>query len=146
MIQQDRIYFGGDYNPEQWDEATIELDMKLFEQAHVNMVVLPVFGWAKLEPQEGVYDFEWLDRILDTLWSHGIRVCMATPTTAQPAWMSHKYPEVLPVDIQGRRRTHGMRVFFCHNSPKYRESGSDCRGYGQPLSAPSGIGGMAYRE
>ena len=121
MIRQDRIYFGGDYNPEQWDEATIEQDMKLFEQAHVNMVVLPVFGWAKLEPQEGVYDFEWLDRILDKLWSHGIRVCMATPTTAQPAWMSHKYPEVLPVDIQGRRRTHGMRVFFCHNSLKYRE-------------------------
>ena len=95
--------------------------MKLFEQAHVNMVVLPVFGWAKLEPQEGVYDFEWLDRILDKLWSHGIRVCMATPTTAQPAWMSRKYPEVLPVDIQGRRRTHGMRVFFCHNNLKYRE-------------------------
>ena len=102
MVQQDRIYFGGDYNPEQWDEATIEQDMKLFEQAHVNMVVLPVFGWAKLEPQEGVYDFEWLDRILDKLWSHGIRVCMATPTTAQPAWMSRKYPEVLPVDIQAR--------------------------------------------
>ena len=46
---------------------------------------------------------------------------LATPTCAQPAWMSKKYPEVLPVDIAGRKRTHGMRVFFCYNSPKYRE-------------------------
>ena len=121
MKKQEIVYFGGDYNPEQWDEATIEKDMELFEKAHVNLVVLPVFGWAKLEPEEGIYQFEWLDRMMDQLWAHGIRVCMATPTTAQPAWMSRKYPEVLPVDIKGRKRTHGMRVFFCHNSAKYRE-------------------------
>ena len=121
MDKQKMIYFGGDYNPEQWDEETIQKDMELFKKAHVNLVVLPVFGWAKLEPEEGVYDFEWLHRIVDLLWENGIHVCMATPTTAQPAWMSKKYPEVLPVDIQGRKRTHGMRVFFCHNSAKYRE-------------------------
>lgn len=120
MDKQKRIYFGGDYNPEQWDEETIQKDMELFKKAHVNLVVLPVFGWAKLEPEEGIYDFEWLYRIVDLLWKNGIHVCMATPTTAQPAWMSKKYPEVLPVDIQGRKRTHGMRVFFCHNSAKYR--------------------------
>lgn len=121
MYKQKMIYFGGDYNPEQWDEETIRKDMELFKKAHVNLVVLPVFGWAKLEPEEGVYDFDWLCRIVDMLWENGIRVLMATPTTAQPAWMSKKYPEVLPVDIKGRKRTHGMRVFFCHNSEKYRE-------------------------
>lgn len=84
MKKQEIVYFGGDYNPEQWDEATIEKDMELFEKAHVNLVVLPVFGWAKLEPEEGIYQFEWLDRMMDQLWAHGIRVCMATPTTAQP--------------------------------------------------------------
>ena len=85
------------------------------------MQTLTVFSWAKLEPAEGEYHFEWLDHILDVIWSHGIHVCLATPTTAQPAWLSRKYPEILPVDIAGRRRTHGMRVFFCVNSPKYRE-------------------------
>ena len=121
MIKADRIYFGGDYNPDQWDEATIAEDMRLFKEAGINLVILPVFSWAKLEPDEGVYDFEWLDKIIDTIWSNGIRVCLATPTVAQPAWLSTRYPEVLPVDIQGRRRTHGMRVMFCVNSLKYRE-------------------------
>ena len=121
MKQADRIYYGGDYNPDQWDENTIAEDMRLFKKAGINLLTLPVFAWAKLEPDEGVYDFAWLDRIIDQIWANGIYVCLATPTTAQPAWLSTRYPEVLPVDIQGRKRTHGMRVFFCVNSLKYRE-------------------------
>lgn len=115
------VYHGGDYNPDQWDDATIEEDMRLFKKAGINFVVLPVFSWAKLEPREGVYDFAWLDKLMDTFEKNDIKVGMATPTTAQPAWLSKQYPEVLPVDKQGRKRTHGMRVFFCVNSPKYRE-------------------------
>ena len=121
MKKADRIYYGGDYNPDQWDDRTIEEDMRLFKKAGINLLTLPVFSWAKLEPDEGVYDFEWLDRIIDKIWEAGIHVCLATPTTAQPAWLSTRYPEVLPVDIAGRKRTHGMRVFFCVNSLKYRE-------------------------
>lgn len=116
-----KIYYGGDYNPDQWDEATIEEDMRLFREAGINLVTLPVFSWAKLEPDEGVYEFAWLDQLMDKFAENGISVCLATPTTAQPAWLSTRYPEVLPVDIQGRKRTHGMRVFFCYNSLKYRE-------------------------
>lgn len=121
MKQAEKIYFGGDYSPEQWDDATIEQDMRAFEQAGINLLTLPVFAWEKLEPDEGVYNFGWLDTVLDTIWAHGIHVCLATPTSAQPAWLSTRYPEVLPVDIAGRKRTHGMRVFFCVNSLKYRE-------------------------
>ncbi len=121
MKSADRIYFGGDYNPDQWDEQTLEEDMRLFRKAGVSLLTLPVFSWARLEPDEGVYDFAWLDRILERISANGIRFCLATPTSAQPAWLSTRYPEVLPVDIQGRKRTHGMRVFFCVNSLKYRE-------------------------
>ncbi len=121
MLEADRIWFGGDYNPDQWDENTLQEDMLLFKKAGINLLTLPVFSWARLEKDEGVYDFGWLDRIIDVIWKNGIRLCLATPTAAQPAWLSHRYPEVLPVDIAGRRHTHGMRVFFCVNSPKYRE-------------------------
>lgn len=114
------IWYGGDYNPDQWDEATLEQDLNYFKEAEINLVTLPVFSWAKLEPEEGRYCFEWLDRILNRLWENGIYTVLATPTTAQPAWMSKKYPEVLPVDVAGRKRTHGMRVFFCVNSETYR--------------------------
>lgn len=117
----DRVFYGGDYNPDQWDEDTIEKDMVYFKKAGINLVTLPVFSWAKLEPDEGVYDFLWLDLLMDKFAENNISVCLATPTTAQPAWLSTRYPEVLPVDIAGRKRTHGMRVFFCYNSLKYRE-------------------------
>ncbi len=86
----DRVYFGGDYNPDQWDEATIDEDMRLFKQAGINLVVLPVFSWAKLEPEENVYRFEWLDRLMDKFAEHDLKVGLATPTTAQPAWLSKK--------------------------------------------------------
>lgn len=121
MKKANKIYYGGDYNPDQWDDQTIDEDMKFFKEANINLLTLPVFSWAKLEPDEGVYQFEWLDKIIDKIWQHGIHICLATPTTAQPAWLSARYPEVLPVDIKGRKRTHGMRVFFCVNSLKYRE-------------------------
>jgi beta-galactosidase len=116
-----KVWFGGDYNPEQWDDHTIDEDMRLFKKAGISLVTLPVFAWAKLEPDEGVYNFGWLDKLMDKLHENGLKVCLATPTTAQPAWLSARYPEVLPVDIQGRRHTHGMRVSFCCNSLKYRE-------------------------
>ena len=117
----DKIFYGGDYNPDQWDNETIRQDMIYFKEAGINLVTLPVFSWAKLEPDEGVYDFGWLDELMNLFAENDISVCLATPTVAQPAWLSSRYPEVLPVDIAGRRRTHGMRVFFCYNSLKYRQ-------------------------
>lgn len=115
------IYFGGDYNPDQWSDEIIRQDMEYFKEAHINFLVLPVFSWAKLEPEEGKYCFEWLDKILDIIWENGIYVCLATSTAAQPEWMSRKYPEIMPVDNNGMKRTHGMRNFYCVNSVKFRE-------------------------
>lgn len=115
------IYYGGDYNPDQWTEDVWQEDMRLFKLAGVNVITLPVFSWAKLEPKEGIYDFKWLDKVLNLAFENGIYVCLATSTAAQPAWMSLKYPEVLPVDFEGRKRKHGGRVNFCVNSKKYRE-------------------------
>ncbi|MBD0382169.1 beta-galactosidase [Paenibacillus sedimenti] len=115
------IWYGGDYNPDQWPEQIWHEDMELFQKAGINVVTLPVFSWAKLQPSEDEYTFEWLDKILDLIAANGIYACLATSTAAQPAWMSRKYPEVLPVDIDGRKRTHGSRVNFCPNSKVYRE-------------------------
>lgn len=115
------IYYGGDYNPDQWPEETWSEDMRLFKKARINIITLPVFSWAKLQPEEDKYSFEWLDKVLDLAWENGIYVCLATSTAAQPAWMSKKYPEILPVDVEGRKRAHGARVNFCPNSRIYRK-------------------------
>lgn len=115
------ILYGGDYNPDQWDRETLKEDMRLFKKANINVVTLPVFSWAKLQTSEEEYNFEWLDEILDMLYENGIYVCLATSTAAQPAWMSKKYPDILPVDVEGRKRKHGGRVNFCPNSSVYKK-------------------------
>lgn len=117
----DFIPFGGDYNPDQWPREVWSKDMDLLKHAGVNILTLPVFSWARLQPSENEYNFSWLDDILDMISDNGIKVCLATPTAAQPAWMSLRYPDILPVDIHGRKRTHGKRVNFCPNSTSYRK-------------------------
>lgn len=115
------VLYGGDYNPEQWPENIIEDDIRLFKLANINILTLPVFSWALLQPGEDTYNFEWLDNIMDILNKNNINVCLATSTAVQPAWMSKKYPEMLPVDFDGKRRNFGGRVKYCPNSKKYRE-------------------------
>lgn len=121
MLNFPGIMYGGDYNPDQWPEEIWEEDMRLFKKAGINIITLPVFSWAKLQPDEQTYNFGWLDRIMELAAHNNIKVCLATSTAAQPAWMSKKYPEILPVDINGHKRTHGGRVNFCPNSKLYRK-------------------------
>jgi beta-galactosidase len=116
-----RIFYGGDYNPDQWPREVWDEDMRLFRLAHVNIATLPVFSWAHLQPDETHYSFGWLDEIVDLLWANGVHACMATSTAAHPAWMARRYPGVLRVDFQGRKRRFGMRHNSCPNSPTYRK-------------------------
>jgi len=114
------IWFGGDYNPEQWDKEVWKEDIRLFKLANINIATVNVFSWSLIQPAEDKYDFSLLDEIIENLWKNGIYICLATSTASQPHWMSVKYPEVLPVDINGLKRTHGGRVNFCPNSKIYR--------------------------
>ena len=104
------IFYGGDYNPDQWPMDVVEKDIKMLKAAHINIVTLPVFSWALLQPSENTYDFEWLDKIFKLLKDNDINVCLATSTAVQPAWMSKKYPEILPVDFNGNQRNYGGRA------------------------------------
>ena len=74
-----RIWYGGDYNPDQWPEEVWDEDVALMQQAGVNLVSVAIFSWAKLEPEEGVYDFDWLDRVIDKLGKAGIAVDVDDP-------------------------------------------------------------------
>ncbi|MCL5072881.1 MAG: beta-galactosidase, partial [Actinobacteria bacterium] len=114
------IFYGGDYNPDQWDEDIWKEDIRLMKVFGINAVTLPVFSWAKLQPSEDTFDFAWLDKVLDLLCKNDIFIIMATPTAAVPAWMSKKYPEMLITDIEGRKHKHGGRANFCPNSLDYR--------------------------
>lgn len=115
-----RIFYGGDYNPEQWPEAVWHEDMRLMKKAGVNLVSVGVFSWALLQSDEATYHFEWLDRLLDLLAANGIYADLATASASPPPWLSSKYPDSLPVDQNGNRISYGSRQSYCPNSPSYR--------------------------
>ncbi|HET7476909.1 MAG TPA: beta-galactosidase [Dermatophilaceae bacterium] len=114
------VAYGGDYNPEQWPESTWAKDVALMRQAGVNLVTVGVFSWALIERTEGHYDFGWLDRVLDLLHEGGVRVDLANASATPPPWFSRAYPQSLPVDEYGVRRSPGGRQAFCPSSPDYR--------------------------
>ena len=110
------VVYGADYYPEQWSEEIWREDARLMREAGVNLVTLGVFAWAKMEPAPGHYDFNWLDQVMDLLHAHGIRVDLATPTAAPPAWLVRMKPEILPVTAEGVTLWHGSRRHYCPNS------------------------------
>ncbi|MEW9871635.1 beta-galactosidase [Arthrobacter sp. HS15c] len=116
------LLFGADYNPEQWPAESWPEDIRLMQEAGINLVTVGVFSWALLEPREGARNFGWLDQVLDLLHHGGIRVCLATPTASPPAWLGHEYPETLPVDADGRTLWYGSRNQFNPSSAKYRQA------------------------
>jgi len=115
------IIYGGDYNPDQWHEEIWQLDARLMQEAGVNLVSLGIFSWFKMEPQPGVFDFAWLDRLMDLLHTHGVSVNLATPTASPPAWMVKLHPEILPVTADGVTLWHGSRRHYCPHNPDYRK-------------------------
>ena len=114
------IWFGGDYNPEQWPRDVWDEDVQLMQRAGVSLATVGVFSWAKLEPREGEFDFEWLDTVLDKLHAGGVRVDLATATASPPPWLTHAHPEVLPVTVDGVRLSAGSRQQYCPSSPVFR--------------------------
>lgn len=115
-----KLFYGGDYNPDQWPKAVWDEDMRLFKLAGVDVATVGVFSWARLQPDELTYDFTWLDEVMDKLHENGVYACLATATAAVPAWLATRYPEVLRTDFEGRRRNYGFRHNFCPNSLTYR--------------------------
>ncbi|MEV6209497.1 beta-galactosidase [Kitasatospora sp. NPDC051914] len=116
------LAFGGDYNPEQWDEQVWKQDDELMRRARVNLTTVGVFSWALLEPEEGRYDFDWLDAHLDRLHANGVAVDLATPTASPPPWFTLAHPDALPVRPDGTRLTHGSRDTYCLTAPAYRRA------------------------
>ncbi|GAB3651173.1 beta-galactosidase [Glycomyces tarimensis] len=116
------IRYGGDYNPEQWPEEVWHEDVRLMNEAAVNLVSLGIFNWGIIEPARGEYDFTGLDRIIGLLHDHGIGVDLGTPTSSPPAWLRKAHPEIRLVDADGRTLAGGTRHGTCPSSPAYRDA------------------------
>lgn len=117
------FYHGGDYNPDQWLKypEVLEEDIRLMKLSKCNVMTLGVFSWSTLEPEEGKFNFKWLDDILDKLYKNGIYFILATPSGARPQWLAQKYPEVLRTNSNRVKNLFGRRHNHCYTSPVYRE-------------------------
>ncbi|MGK5443514.1 beta-galactosidase [Micromonospora sp. URMC 105] len=119
--QGEGIFYGADYNPEQWPEEVWAEDVALMRRAGVDLVSVGIFSWALLEPAPGRYEFGWLDRALDVLHDGGIKVDLATATASPPPWLAHRHPETLPRTADGTVLWPGGRQAYCPSSPIFRE-------------------------
>jgi beta-galactosidase len=115
------FYFGVDYYPEHWPEERWAEDARLMAEAGFNIVRLAEFAWSRMEPKEGSYDFDWLDRAISILASYDIRIVLGTPSASPPPWLMTKHPDIFRVREDGRRVTFGNRRGYCPNNPAYHE-------------------------
>ena len=113
------------YYPEHWPEDIWEEDARQMAELGLTWVRIGEFAWSRLEPSEGQFNFEWLDRAFDTLHRHGLKVVLGTPTATPPKWVCDKYPDMFARDVQGNLRKFGSRRHYCFSHLGYREQCRD---------------------
>ncbi len=123
------MYFGADYYPEHWiypyagtpeePEFRWKRDAELMAAAGVNIVRMGEFSWGICEPHDCDYRFDWLERAMNLMGEHGIKVILGTPTAAPPIWLAKRHPEILPRDERGLVKYEGTRRAYCLNSDVY---------------------------
>jgi len=152
------LLMGTDWYPEQWPEERWETDLRMMEDAHLNVARIAEFAWSKMEPGEGYFQFDWLERAIRQAEKHHIAIVLGTPTAAPPAWLTQKYPETLRVDENGKRALHGNRAHGSVTSLKYKELchriaeemakrfGHDANVVGWQIDNEYGYGMMSYND
>jgi len=121
FVDKDLIQTGVYYYPEHWDESQWERDFKQMHDLGFEFTHFAEFAWAQLEPEEGKYDFAWLDKAVALAAKYKLKVIMCTSTATPPVWLSRKYPEILLKDEDGTVHDHGARQHASFASPLYRE-------------------------
>ena len=121
LLDGKRIVLGTCYYPEHWPREMWKEDLERMLGAGIEVIRIAEFAWSKTEPTEGVFTYEFFDSFLDLCEEVGMKVIFCTPTATPPAWLTHKYPEVLNCTIDGTKLQHGARRHYNYNAPIYRQ-------------------------
>lgn len=116
----DLMRIGVYYYPEAWPSNQWARDIANIKKLGLEFVHMGEFAWAFMEPEEGKFDFDWLDQNIALCAQHGLKVILCTPSPTPPIWLTQKHPEVLMVNAKGRRMQHGARQHACWSSETYR--------------------------
>lgn len=108
------------YYPEQWNENQWERDIKKIASMGFEFVHLAEFAWYKMEPEEGKFDFTWLDKVVDLCVKNHLKVLLCTPSATTPTWMRVNYPETFIMNSHYIRAENGTRGLGSITNEKYR--------------------------
>lgn len=119
-----KLYHGAAFYPELWDLATIEKDIRLMQEAGINVVRIGEFAWSYLEPHLDEINADAFAGTISMLASAGIDTIICTPTPTPPVWISHNHPERMLVNDKNVAMVHGGRQQVCTNNRFFRERAS----------------------
>jgi beta-galactosidase len=105
----DTVLYGAAYYTEYMPHERLEQDVQLMQQAGINVVRMGESSWGLWEPQDGHFEFAWMDRVIDRMQKAGIKVILGTPTYSIPAWMYKEHPEIVITRFGGQTITFGYR-------------------------------------
>lgn len=114
------LLLGAAWYPEQWPESNWNSDLDLMQKAHIHVVRVGEFAWTALEPAEGKYELDWLERAINLAGQHGIYVILGTPSAGPPVWMATKYPDILVTEANGKQYTGATRNRSNWSSGRYK--------------------------
>jgi beta-galactosidase len=114
------ILYGAAYYHEYMPYERLEKDVQMMKAAGFNVVRLGESTWSLWEPEDGRFEYAWMDRVIDAMGKAGIKVVMGTPTYSVPAWMARQHPEILAQKFNGAKNMYGMRQNMNTDAPAYR--------------------------
>lgn len=118
--KKDLTLVGAYYYPEHWDESQWERDLKKMAEMGFEFTHFTEFAWAQLEPEEGRYEFGWLDRAIELAAKYKLKVILCTSTATPPVWLTRAHPEILIKNENGTTVDHGARQHASFSSTFYR--------------------------
>ena len=113
------ILFGAAYYDEYMPCERLREDIQMMKKAGINTVRIAESTWSTCEPQEGVFDFSHVEKVMDAMEEAGIHVIIGTPTYAIPTWMVKSHPDVL-AETENGRGIYGARQIMDITHPVYR--------------------------
>ena len=120
MIGDQPCRLGVCYYPEQWDEVLWRDDARRMREAGITRVRIGEFAWSRIEPEPGRFEWDWLDRAIETLAAEGHGIILGTPTATPPKWLVDSMPDMVAIDRDGRPRGFGSRRHYCFSHDGYR--------------------------
>ena len=114
------ILYGAAYYSEYMPSDRLDKDIAMMKAAGFNVVRMGESTWSLWEPEDGQFEYAWMDRVVEAMNKAGIKVIMGTPTYSIPAWMAHQHPEILARRKNSLPNSYGPRQNMDIDSPAYR--------------------------